>query len=166
MKKLPFLRPLAVLTLAIFFAVGWWLHGAFDRRNNRQMLERCENSLRVDSVLTASIWINKLIEVAGEAPAEREIQFENFLLLQLRNLALTEPYHSGDAHDIFLMHASNSLAHLGVSDYAGLQERVRGARLVERAKAPFLDHQHPDHNQVRDFVARAIAYDRERWNTN
>src|SRR5690606_38497334 len=104
---------------------------------------------QIHYVLASAVWINKMIEIAHEQPAERDTQFRNRLISQIRNLASLEKFHAGDDVDVFHMHASHSLQHLGVSSFAELQSSVRDARLVDTAKEPFLDEAHEEYSVIR-----------------
>ncbi|WP_419193949.1 hypothetical protein [Novipirellula herctigrandis] len=122
-------------------------------------MERTRTEKQVDYVLATSVWINKMIEIAHEEPEERDIRFHNHLILQLYDLARFEKFHTGNADGVFLMHASNSLQHLGVKTFPELQTAVRDARLVETAKGPFLDESNDSYSEILDFLTRSLAYD-------
>ena len=157
--KRPTYRIATLMLLVAMFAVGWRL-GVFTTRSaERTSAERRRTDKQVDYVLASSVWINKMIEIANEPPAERDTRFRNHLILQIYNLARFEKFQTGNADGVFLMHGSHSLQHLGVSDYAELKSAVRDARLVASAKEPFLDETHEDYNEVVSFVTRSLAYD-------
>ena len=105
------------------------------------------------------MWINTLIEESRGDPEEREIRFRNHLVLQIYDLARFEQFHTGNAHDVFVMHGSNSLQHLGVSTLEQLQQKVNDSRLIDSAKLPYTDETHEEYDCVVDFVARCLSYD-------
>lgn len=151
-------RIFTLLLLIASFAVGWWVRGFVVDTPAAMELRRDQDAKQVDYVLASSVWINRLIEESRGDPEERAIRFRNHLVLQIYDLARFEQLHTGNAHDIFLMHGSHSLQHLNVSTFEGLQEQVREARLVDSAKLPYTDEMHEDYARIRDFVVRCLAY--------
>lgn len=157
MKRPRHLVSTLLLPVAMF-ALGWWIGSITTRSAERDSAERNRIAQQIDYVLASSVWINAMIEIAHEDPAERDTRFRNRLIMLIYDLARLERFHTGNDEDVFLMHASNSLQHLGVSDITELESAVRHARLIETAKAPFVDETHGDYETVRDFVTRALAY--------
>ncbi|TWT79578.1 hypothetical protein CA13_09820 [Planctomycetes bacterium CA13] len=157
--KRPTYRIATLLLFVGMFALGWRF-GVFTTRSAELTLaERTRTDEQVDYVLASAVWINKMIEIANEPPAERDTRFRNHLILQIYDLARTEKFQTGNNDGVFLMHGSHSLQHLGVSNYAELESAVRDARLVASAKEPFLDETNEDYDEIVDFVTRSIAYD-------
>ena len=110
-------------------------------------------------VLASSTWINKLISESRGDETERDIRFRSHLVVQIYDLARFEHLYTGNAPDIFVMHGSHSLQHLGVTSFASLQDEVRNARLVETVKHLFTNDDHNEHRLVYDFVSRCLEYD-------
>lgn len=151
-----------IATLLCFvssFAVVWSFRGFTDDSSAKRRLERNSVAERVDYVLATSVWTNVLIGVARGEPGEREIRFEVLLIGLILDLSRTEPFHTGNATDVFVMHGSNALLHLGVSTFGELQDAVRASRLIESFKRPFIDEEHEDHDRVREFTQRCLSYD-------